>query len=93
MQVSTATEGTKSKLLVLKNRQKSDKLRFELRKHSLSQRNGKVVCRLRIQTKANSPLSKGTCQAAHDNFTLTLDPRSSFSMPVKADGKSPTTGI
>jgi hypothetical protein len=44
--VSTATERTKGKLLVFKDRQKSDKLRFELRKHSLSQRNGKV-CRLR----------------------------------------------
>jgi hypothetical protein len=34
--VSTATEGTKGKLLVLKDRQKLDKLRFELRERSLS---------------------------------------------------------
>jgi hypothetical protein len=36
VRVSTATEKTKGKLLVLKDRQKSDKLRFKLRKCSLS---------------------------------------------------------
>ena len=46
VRVSTATEETKGKLLVLKDRQKLDKLRFELRECLLSRRNGKV-CRLR----------------------------------------------